>query len=459
MITIFRHLAGVTPVMRCADCGVKSNKRRIWRRIWLALASTQMEYGLVTSEQVSEISEHVNDIDMVTALTIEAEISHDLMAELKTFAAQCPTAGGILHLGATSMDIEDNADALRLRSGLELLLKSLRNNLLILAEKMEQSYDLPVMGYTHLQPAEPSTMGYRLAVYAQDLLEDWQQLKAVYENIRGKGFKGAVGTAAAYGDLIGMENFQEFEALMSNALKLPFYPVSTQTYPRKQDYQVLSALAGLGASLHKFAFDLRILQIPAIGEISESFGKKQVGSSAMPFKRNPIKAEKLDSLARQLSVYPQIAWHNAANSLLERTLDDSANRRTILPEAFLICDEMLAVSGQLIQNLEIRAAAIKQNLETYAPFACTERIMMLAGKKGADRQKMHEVLRQQAQIAWQVVQLGGNNPLVKNLKNDPQILEWVSAEEIDQLVNISSYTGIAKEETLAIAARIRSLLT
>ena len=335
----------------------ESNKRRIWRRIWLALASTQMEYGLVTSEQVSEISEHVNEIDMVTALTIEAEISHDLMAELKTFAAQCPTAGGILHLGATSMDIEDNADALRLRSGLELLLKSLRNNLLILAEKMEQSYDLPVMGYTHLQPAEPSTMGYRLAVYAQDLLEDWQQLKAVYENIRGKGFKGAVGTAAAYGDLIGMENFQEFEALMSNALKLPFYPVSTQTYPRKQDYQVLSALAGLGASLHKFAFDLRILQIPAIGEISESFGKKQVGSSAMPFKRNPIKAEKLDSLARQLSVYPQIAWHNAANSLLERTLDDSANRRTILPEAFLICDEILAVSGQLIQNLEIRAGS------------------------------------------------------------------------------------------------------
>jgi adenylosuccinate lyase len=434
------------------------NKRRLWRKIWLALASTQMQYGLVTSEQVSEISDHLDDVDMAASLETEAEIHHDLMAELKTFASQCPTAGGVLHMGATSTDIEDNADALRLRSGLGLLLKSLKNTILTLVSKMEETHDLPIMAYTHLQPAEPSTMGYRLASYAQDLLEDWQKLKLIYENIRGKGFKGAVGTAAAYGDLIGVEHFQEFEDLMSNALNLPFYPVTTQTYPRKQDYIVLSALAGLGQSLHKFAFDMRLLQTPSIGEVSEQFGKNQVGSSAMPFKRNPINAEKIDSLARQLSMYPQIAWQNAANSLLERTLDDSANRRTILPEAFLICDELLAVSGRLIQNLDIHNLAIQKNLEAYAPFACTERIMMQAGKKGADRQKKHELLREHALTAWQIVQNGGKNPLVENLKNDSKILEWVSGAEIDQLLNVADYTGIAKVQTLALADRIRRLL-
>ncbi|MBE0684613.1 MAG: adenylosuccinate lyase, partial [Anaerolineaceae bacterium] len=212
------------------------------------------------------------------------------------------------------------------------------------------------------------------------------------------------------------------------------------------------------ATLYKFAFDLRFLQSPPIGELSEPFGKHQVGSSAMPFKRNPINAEKIDSLARQLSVYPQIAWQNAANSLLERTLDDSANRRTILPEAFLIADELLRISIPLVRDLTINMAAIQRNLKTYAPFAMTERIMMLAGKKGADRQAMHEILRQYALIAWQAVQQGQSNPLIEQLQKDTELLQWVTADEIRQLADLNSYTGIAGQRAMEFVEKIREHL-
>ena len=433
----------------------ENNKRRLWRRIWVALAKVQSEYGLVSMDQLQELERHAHSIDVETALKIEAELHHDLMAELKTFAAQCPAAGGVLHMGATSMDIEDNADALRLRGALDLVLSALRSVLLALADRIEENAALPIMAFTHIQPAEPSTLGYRFAMYAQDLLEDYQNISAVRDAIRGKGFKGAVGTAAAYGDLMGLENLEQFEAQLSRELDLSFYPVSTQTYPRKQDFMVLNALSGLGASLHKFAFDLRLLQTPPIGEISEPFGKKQVGSSAMPFKRNPINAEKIDSLARQLSVYPQVAWQNAANSLLERTLDDSANRRTILPEAFLICDELLRVILRLVTNMSIHTEAIQNNLNTYAPFACTERIMMAVSKKGADRQKMHEILREHALTAWRSVQAGKPNPLVGYLQEDAEILKWISREEVTQLAQVSGYTGIAEKRSLQLTERIR----
>jgi adenylosuccinate lyase len=264
-----------------------------------------------------------------------------------------------------------------------------------------------------------------------------------------------VGTAAAYGDLIGMENVPVFEARLSKQLDLPFFAVATQTYTRKQDLTVLNALAGLGASMHKFAFDLRLLQSPPIGEISEYFGKKQVGSSAMPFKRNPINAEKVDSLSRLLAAYPQVAWQNAANSLLERTLDDSANRRTILPDAFLAADEILAVMLKLVTKMDIHRDSIQRNLDIYAPFACTERVMMAAARIGADRQAMHEQLREHALIAWQFVQEGKTNPLVTNLQHDEAITRWVSAEEIARLADVSSYTGIAVPASHAMATGIR----
>lgn len=431
-------------------------KRLLWRKIWVALAKVESEFGLFASDLVEELEVQATEIDVETALEIEAQIHHDLMAELKTFAQQCPTAGGVLHLGATSMDIEDNVDALRLRSSLDIILVKLRELLLGFVSQVESTIDIPIIAFTHLQPAEPSLLGYRMAFYAQDLLLDWQQISQVREGIRGKGFKGAVGTAAAYGDLIGVDRLDVFEARLSQELDLKFFEVTHQTYPRKQDLLVLNSLSGLGATLSKFAFDLRLLQSPPLGELSEPFGKDQVGSSAMPFKRNPIQAEKINSLARQLSTYPQIAWQNAANSLLERTLDDSANRRTILPEAFLITDEILRVSYRIIQGLTVNKAAIKRNLEIYAPFAMTERILMLAGKRGADRQLMHEILRQQAISAWSEVQSGRSNPLIENLTKATELLEWISADEIRQLADLNNYTGFARQHALNLVSEIRS---
>ena len=431
------------------------HKRQLWRKIWLTLATVQSHYGLVNADQLSELKLNVNHIDMDSALKLEAEIHHDLMAELKTFASQCPQAGGILHLGATSMDIEDNADALRIREALDMILKSLSKLLIILASQIEKYADLPVMAYTHLQPAEPTTLGYRFCVYAQDLLEDWHHLAEIRSHIRGKGFKGAVGTGASFADLIGLENLEDFEASLSRELELPFYSISSQTYPRKQDFDVLSALAGLGASLHKFALDIRVLQSPSIGEMSEPFATNQVGSSAMPFKRNPIQAEKIDSLARQLAVLPQVAWQNSANSILERTLDDSANRRSILPEAFLISDELLLVSTRLMEGFKVHEKAIQRNLDKYAPFAATERLMMATSKKGADRQVIHELIRQHALTAWNAIQNGDENPLLQTLINDSSLKQWLSKSEIESLSDIQSYTGFAKQRALDFVSKIR----
>ena len=434
------------------------HKRRLWRQIWCALARAQQPFGLVSRSQLAELEAHAGQVDLERALEIEAEIHHDLMAELKVFAEQCPGAGGILHLGATSMDIEDNADALRLCQAMDLVLQRLDDLLLVLADQIELGADLPVIAFTHLQPAEPTTLGYRLATYAQDLLEDRKALSGGRAALRGKGFKGAVGTGAAYADLLGSQNFAAFEESLSKDLNLPFYPVSSQTYPRKQDYQVVSALAGLGASLHKLAFDLRLLQSPPIGELSEPFGSKQVGSSAMPFKRNPINAEKIDSLARLLAGMPAVAWHNAANSLLERTLDDSANRRTLLPESFLIVDELLITARRILKGLKINREAIRRNLEIYAPFAATERVLMAASGRGADRQEMHERLRIHAMAAWQEVQAGKPNPLLALLASDAWITGYLPAEELSALGNVDAYTGIAPQRSREIAASIRKII-
>ena len=229
------------------------NKRRLWRQVWVTLAEVQAEFGLVSDEQVSELKTHADRIDITRALEIEGQIHHDLMAELKTFAESAPSGGKALHLGATSADIEDNADVLRTRQAFELILDKLNSLLQSLIDAVDEWAELPVMGFTHLQPAEPTTLGYRLAFYAQDLFWDWDGLRRVCRNLRGKGFKGAVGTGAGYGELIGDENLAEFETKLAMKLKLPFFPVTSQVYPRKQDYRVVSALAGLGSSMHKFA--------------------------------------------------------------------------------------------------------------------------------------------------------------------------------------------------------------
>jgi adenylosuccinate lyase len=436
----------------------ETNKRHLWRQLWLALAETQTEFGLVTPEQIAALRAHVAQVDVPRALEIEAQIHHDLMAELKTFAEQAPLGGSILHLGATSMDIEDNADALRLRQSLDLLLPALRSLLLVFAEKIDAWHDAPLIAFTHLQPAEPATLGYRLASYAQDLLLDWQALSRARADLRGKGFKGAVGTGASYAELIGIENLERFEARLSARLDLAFFPITSQVYPRKQDYQVLSALAGLGGSLYKFAFDLRLLQSPPIGEWSEPFGKQQIGSSAMPFKRNPINAEKIDSLARALAQMPRLAWDNAAHSLLERTLDDSANRRSLLPEAFLITDELLRVATRLLQGLQIDSAAMQRNLSIYGPFAAVERLLMAASKAGADRQAMHEHLRQHALAAWSAIQAGQPNPLHPALRQDATLSKYLSQGEVDACMDVSHYLGDAPRRARALSAAIRQAL-
>lgn len=432
----------------------EENKRRLWRKVWIALAEAQSAYKLVTHDQVEDLKRHLGDIDMDRAAEIETQINHDLMAELKTFAEQAPLGGPILHLGATSMDIEDNAEVLRIKSAVKIILKQLQALLTCLCTKINEFSDLPVIAYTHLQPAEPTTLGYRLSLYAQDLLADYETLSVIEAHLLGKGFKGAVGTAAAYIELIGETNFPVFEQELSRLLELEFYHATHQTYPRIQDYRLVSALAGLGSTLYKMAFDLRVLQSAPYGELAEPFGKSQVGSSAMPFKRNPINAEKIDSLARALSVMPQIAWQNAGSSLLERTLDDSANRRTLLPEAFLISDELLLTARKIADGLVVNIPAIKRNLQTYAPFAATERVLMAACKKGADRQEMHELLRVHALNAWQVVQAGGDNPLVSALLSEPEISQYLSSSEVLDLMDVNRYTGIASSRSREIAIRI-----
>jgi adenylosuccinate lyase len=437
------------------------HRRRLWRRIWVALAEAEQVAGLVTAEQVADLRAHADEINLARALEIEAEIHHDLMAEVRAYAEQCPIGGGIIHLGATSMDIEDNADALRMREALDLLLDRLRGLLLAFAGQIEAWADAATMAFTHLQPAEPTTVGYRLAQYAQDLWSDYEELRRVRDGIRGKGFKGAVGTSASYMQLLSPASataVEEFESAVMAALGLEAFPVATQTYPRKQDYRVLAALAGLGGSLYKFAFDLRVLQSPPIGEWAEPFAARQVGSSAMPFKRNPIHAENMDSLARYLAALPRVAWDNAAHSLLERTLDDSANRRAILPEAFLIADELVRRGTRLIAGLRVDRDAAARLLAAYGPFAATERLLMELVKAGGDRQELHEVIREHAMAAWAALRAGAPNPLADLLCDDPRITRLASREAVRGWLDAANYIGDAPRRARRFAAQIRQHL-
>jgi len=431
-------------------------KRLTWRRVWVAVAEAQFKADLVSAEQIKDLKQHANQIDLQRAQEIEAEIRHDLMAELKTFAEQCPIGGAILHWGMTSADVQDNADILRQKAALTLLLKTMQQVLIAFAQRIQETADVPVMGYTHLQPAEPTSLGYRLSQYAQDIEADYIALARIRRELRGKGIRGAVGSAAPFTEMLEghATKANELEADAMAALGLTAFPISTQTYPRTQDLRVLQALAGLAASLHKFAFDMRLLQSPGFRAAAEPFGKQQVGSSAMPFKRNPVQAENICSLAREVLGFTTVAWQNAANQLLERTLDDSANRRSILPEAFLACDAMLGSSLHIVQGMLIDEAASKAALELYGPFSATERVLSALVRAGADRGTMHERLRLHSLNAWESIQTGRENPLQEVLSQDTTLLRYLQPAQIRELLDVSSYQGLAPQRAKEFAVNI-----
>lgn len=433
--------------------------RLLWRKIWAALAEAQVSYGLVTTEQAAALAAQASDLNLGRSFELEEELKHDLMAELKAFAEACPSAGGILHLGATSMDVKDNALVIQQKEALELILTQFKQMLIILAERIQQWADYPLMGYTHLQPAEPTTLGYRLAGYGQDLLLGYQDLIDFSKRIKAKGFTGAVGTSASFAALVGEENLPEFQEVMSRKLGLVFFPVVNQTYPRLQDYHLISRLAGVAASLYRLAFDVRILQSPGFGELAEPFGKGQVGSSAMPFKQNPILSEKINSLGRYLAQLPRVAWDNTAHSLLERTLDDSANQRIYLPEAFLCLDEILAETIKILAGLEIRPEAIQRNLSDFGPFAGTEKLLMELAKAGADRQEMHEIIRVHTLTAWDEVRQGNPNPIKELLGNDPALTEFLNGKQIGAYLEVGAYLGDAAARANDLADKILQVVS
>jgi len=433
----------------------EKGRRATWRRVWLALAEAESDLGLVSKKELDGIRAHAGreHVDIKKAHVLEKSIRHDLMAELRTFAAQAGPGGGKLHLGAISMDIEDNADMMIFAEATEILMSRIADCLQAFRAKIVRHKGTVCMGWTHLQPAEPTTLGYRLASYAQDLVMDLGFLETVRTRfLKGKGVKGAVGTSASFMALVGSsDKVRKLEGDVMKKIGMEPFEVATQTYPRKADFLILVALASIAESSHKFGLDPRVMQSPGFGELSEPIVEKQVGSSAMPFKRNPVSAERMCSLARFVSVLPMVAFNNAANSILERTLDDSASRRIVIPEAFLAVDECLAIYERLLDGLQVFPEMIRRNLEMYGPFAGTEALMMKLVARGGDRQKIHEKIRVKSFAAWAQVMKGKANPLEKLLAADKSLASGLTAGEIHRLLEPARHVGDAAERCESFA--------
>jgi adenylosuccinate lyase len=436
--------------------------RALWRRVWAALAEAQAEYGLISREELDDIKSKMGaeNIDIERALEIEREIKHDLMAELRSYSEQCPIGGGKLHWGATSADIEDNADIIRMREAMGIVVERLLDCLEALSGLISRYMDLPCLGWTHLQPAEPMTLGYRFANYAQDLILDLGLIDYLMaEVLKGKGIKGAVGSSASFAAILsGRGRPEDMERRAIERLGIRCFPVSSQTYPRKVDFLVLTALASIAQSAHKFGMDLRHFQSPPIGELQEPFSERQVGSSAMPFKRNPIKAERMCSLARYVSALPKVAWDNAACTIFERTLDDSANRRVIIPEAFLAIDECLGLYSEILNGLIVNEGGIERNLRRFGPWAGLERVLMKLVERGMGRQEAHERLRIHSQRAWEAVRDGLENPLPDLLKGDEEISRRLRPEEIEELLDARAYVGDCRDRCLNFLSHLKGVL-
>ncbi len=426
-----------------------SPRRRVitWRRIWVALAETQRELGLpISASQVRALRTAVEKIDFARAARHEARLRHDVMAHLHAFADKAPAARGILHLGATSMDIVDNADLILLQEALHILQQWLVTVIEALARQADKYRALPCLGFTHYQPAQLTTVGKRISLWCWDFARDLEEIDRLIAGLRLRGVRGATGTQAGFLKLLGSASMvHRLERRMAEKLGFAACePVTGQTYSRKVDAQVIAVLANIAASVHKFANDIRLLA--NLKEMEEPFGAAQVGSSAMPYKRNPMLCERATGLARFVISLAQSGFQNAAEQWLERTLDDSANKRLLVPECFLATDGMLQIVASVARGLVVYPRMIRAHIDAELPFMATEDFLMAAVAGGGDRQRLHERIRRHAQAAGEQVKRSGKpNDLLIRLKRDPAF----AGVSIDRIMNPQEYTGLAAEQVKA----------
>ena len=425
------------------------NKFSTWRRLWVALAESEMESGIpnISQEQIDEMKAHITDIDYDRARKYESELRHDVMAHVHTFGDACPNAKPIIHLGATSCYVGDNTDIIVLREATLRIKKLLVNAVAAVADFAEKWKDEPTLAYTHFQAAQPTTIGKRATLWCQDLLIDLENLDFQLSSLKFFGCKGTTGTGASFLELFEGDKKKVVELEQRIAKKMGFdrcMPVSGQTYTRKIDYNILSVLSGIAQSVTKFSTDIRLLS--HLKEFDEPFEAGQIGSSAMAYKRNPMRCERMASLARYIitdTVNPAVT---AATQWFERTLDDSANRRISLPEAFLAADSVLSLLINVITRGTVYPVMAKRHLDAELPFIATENILMDCAKRGADRQDMHEAIREHSVAVAKRMKLEGkDNDLLERLLADPRFM--LTKEDLDRILNVRSFIGLAPEQT------------
>lgn len=424
-------------------------KFRTWRKLWIALAESEKELGLpITQEQIDELKAHADDINYEVAQEREKIVRHDVMSHVYAYGVQCPNAKGIIHLGATSCYVGDNTDIIIMTEGLKLI----RNKLITVIRNLSKFADeykaLPTLAFTHFQPAQPTTVGKRATLWLQELLMDLEDVGYQLSKAKLLGSKGTTGTQASFLELFDGDHEKCKMLDHKIAEKMGYktcFPVSGQTYSRKLDSQFLNVLAGIAQSAAKFSNDIRLLQ--HLKEVEEPFEKNQIGSSAMAYKRNPMRSERIGSLSRYVMVDVLNGYFTTATQWFERTLDDSANKRLSIPEAFLAVDGILSLYANVADGLVVYPKVIEQRLRKELPFMATENIMMDAVKKrGADRQQLHEKIREHSMAASRVVKVeGGENDLLKRIAADEAF--GVTLEELEKILKPENYTGRAKEQT------------
>ena len=424
-------------------------KFRTWRKLWIALAEAEMELGLpITQEQIDELKEHADDINYEVAQEREKLVRHDVMSHVYAYGVQCPNAKGIIHLGATSCYVGDNTDIIIMTEGLKLIRNKLITVIRNLAKFADEYKALPTLAFTHFQPAQPTTVGKRATLWLQELLMDLEDVEYQLSKAKLLGSKGTTGTQASFLELFDGDHEKCKMLDRKIAEKMGYkacFPVSGQTYSRKLDSQFLNVLAGIAQSAAKFSNDIRLLQ--HLKEVEEPFEKNQIGSSAMAYKRNPMRSERIGSLSRYVMVDVLNGYFTTATQWFERTLDDSANKRLSVPEAFLAVDGILSLYANVADGLVVYPKVIEQRLRKELPFMATENIMMDAVKKrGADRQQLHEKIREHSMAASRVVKVeGGENDLLERIAADEAF--GVTLEELEKILKPENYTGRAKEQT------------